>query len=210
MTKNNNTKGQAVVTATQFIAAAKKHLGSMTQVPLLGSSFTPDQVTSKLQALVDLRSDVDAAKANATAKIANEAAQRPSLLAFQGALRTFVKAAFGSSPDVLADFGIAPKARAQVTVDGKAVANAKRAATRTARHTMGAKQKKSITGVVPDVLVISTKPSSPTATATAPAPAPAPSSPTAPATSGSPTAASNPTSPATSAAPTAAATLHTA
>jgi hypothetical protein len=208
MTRNNKNKGQAVVTATQFIAATKKHLGSMTQVPLLGSSFTPDQVTTKLQALVDLRSDVDAAKANATAKIANEAAQRPSLLAFQGALGTFVKAAFGSSPDVLADFGLAPKARAQVTVDGKAVANAKRAATRAARHTMGSKQKLSITGVVPDVLVISTKPSSPIVTA--PAPATAPSSPTAPATSGSPTAASNPTSPATSAAPTAAATPHTA
>ena len=201
MAKNNRTKGQAVVTATQFIAATKKHLGSMTQVPLLGGSFTPDQITTKLQALVDLRSDVDTAKANATAKIASEAAQRPSLLAFQGALGTFVKAAFGSSPDVLADFGLAPKARAQVTVDGKAVANAKRAATRAARHTMGAKQKKSITGVVPDVLVISTKPSSPTVTA--------PTSPTAPATSASPTAASTPTSPATSAAPTAAATPRT-
>jgi hypothetical protein len=114
-----------------------------------------------------------------------------------------VKAAFGSSPDVLGDFGIAPKPRAQVTANAMVVANAKRAATRAARHTMGSKQRKAITGVVPDVIVVPTKASSPAVTA------PAPSSPTTPATSGSPTAASNPTSPATSAAPTAA-TLHTA
>ena len=134
--------------------------------------------TSKLQTLIDLRSDVDAAKATATAKIATETAQAPALLALMGALGSYVKATFGSSPDVLADFGLAPKARAQVTVETKAVAAAKRKATRAARHTMGPKQKKAITGVVPDPLVIPTHAPSPTVTTATPA------SPTAPATSG--------------------------
>jgi hypothetical protein len=67
---------------------------------------------------------VDAAKA--AAKLANEAAQTPALLALMGALGSFVKATFGASPDVLSDFGLAPKARAQVTVEAKPVVNAKR------------------------------------------------------------------------------------
>jgi hypothetical protein len=171
-------KGQVVVAAKQFIAGTTKHLAGVAQVTLLGGSLTPDQITSKLQALVDLRSGVDAAKATAMAKIANEAAQKPALLALMGALESFVKATFGSSPDVLADFGLAPKARAQVTVEAKAVAAAKRKATRAARHTMGPKQKKAITGVVPDALVIPTHASSPVVTT-----ATAPSSPAAPATS---------------------------
>jgi hypothetical protein len=204
MAKKTRNKGQVVVSATQFIAATKKHLGSATQVPLLGGSFTPDQITSKLQALVDLRSDVNAAKADATAKIAIEAAQQPALLVFQDALASYVKAVFGSSPDVLGDYGLAPKPRAQVTAKGLVAANAKREATRAARHTMGSKQKQAIVGVPPDSVVVPVNASSPTVTS------PAPSSPTAPATSGSPTAASSTTSPATSAAPTAANTLHTA
>ena len=176
MARNN--KSQVVAAARQFIAGTTKHLAGVAQVTLLGGSLTPDQITSKLQTLIDLRSDVDAAKATATAKIATETAQAPALLALMGALGSYVKATFGSSPDVLADFGLAPKARAQVTVETKAVAAAKRKATRAARHTMGPKQKKAITGVVPDPLVIPTHAPSPTVTTATPA------SPTAPATSG--------------------------
>jgi hypothetical protein len=175
MARNTKNKGLVVATAKQFVAGTAKHLGSMAQVTLLGSSFTPAQLESKLQALVDLRSDVDAARAAATAKLANEAAQTPALLALMGALESFVKATFGASPDVLADFGLAPKARAQVTVETKAVANAKRKATRAARHTMGPKQKKGIVGVIPDVITIPTT-ASPTVTT-------APISPTTPAPS---------------------------
>ena len=95
-----------------MIAGTAKHLTSATQVALLGGSFTPDQITSKLQMLVNLRADVDAAKATTKAKIATEATQMPALRAFMSAFESYVKAAFGTSPDVLADFGITPKARA--------------------------------------------------------------------------------------------------
>ena len=54
---------------------------------------------------------------------------------------------------MLADFGINPKARAPLTVEAKAAAAAKRAATRAARHTMGSQQKKAIKGDVTGVLV---------------------------------------------------------
>jgi hypothetical protein len=145
---------------------------------------------------------VDTAQAAAKAKLAVESAQAPALRAFTRQFRTFDHASFAASPDVLADFGIASKPRVPRTVEEKAAAVAKSAATRSARHTMGARQKEGVKGDVTGVVVIPTK-----APATTVA---APSSPTNPATSVGPTAASNPTAPATSAGPTAAATPHTA
>ena len=153
MATTKNTKGQVVVVAKQLIAGTQKHLASMTQVPLVGGSFTPSQVTSTLQSLVNLRSDVDASRATTKAKIANEATQMPALRAFMSAFESFLKGAFGSSPDVLADFGITRKARAPITLEAKTAAAAKRASTRAARHTMGPKQKLAVVGDVTGVVV---------------------------------------------------------
>ncbi len=205
MTTTVQTKGQAVVLAKQLIAGAEKHLTGATQVAILGSSFTPAEITTKLQSLVTLRTDVDAAKAATKAKIAAESANMPSLLTFMSALRTYVKAAYGGSPDVLADFGITPKVRVPLTVEAKAAAAAKRAATRAARHTMGKQQKKEVMGDVTGVIVTPI-------TAASPAVA-APVSPTPPATSGGTPAApvpASPTPPATSGGTPAAPTPHTA
>ena len=165
-TMKKNSKGQVAAAAKQLVAGAEKHLTSTTQVPLLGSSYTPAQVTSTLQTLVTLRSDVDASKASTKAKIANEATQMPSLRAFMSAFEAYVRAAFGSSPDVLADFGIAPKTRAPLTVEAKAAAAAKRASTRAARHTLGTKQRKAIKGDVTGVTLTPITAPSPTVAAT--------------------------------------------
>jgi hypothetical protein len=176
-------KGQAVALAKQMIAGTEKHLTGSTQVALLGSSFTPAEITTKLESLVTLRTEVDAAKAATKAKLAAESASMPSLLTFMSALRTYVKAAYGGSPDVLADFGITPKVRVPLTVEAKAAAAAKRASTRAARHTMGKQQKKEVMGDVTGVLV--------TPITAAPTVA-APVSPTPPAASGGTPAAPTP------------------
>ncbi len=79
-------KGTVVGLAEQLIAGTNKHLASMTQVMLVGGSFTPAQVTERLQALVNLRHDVDAAKALTKARLAVEKANMPSLRIFMDAL----------------------------------------------------------------------------------------------------------------------------
>src|SRR5271154_5408371 len=61
------------------------------QVMVAGGSYTPAQITEKLQAIVDLRREVDAAM--------------PALRTFRGALMSFINGAFVNQPDVLADFG---------------------------------------------------------------------------------------------------------
>jgi hypothetical protein len=130
---------------------------------------------------------VDAAKAVAAAKVAAEAAQTKPLRALMSAFVAYVRVTFGNTPDVLADFGLAPKAQAQVSPEARVIAAAKRKATRAARHTMGPKQKAGVKGVVPDVITIPTT-ASPVVTT-------APASPAAPATSGTAPAAGAVTTP---------------
>lgn len=164
MTTNKRTKADGVTRATQLIAGVHKHLANQTQIRFAGGTFTPDQITTKLQSVVNLRADVDAAKAATKAKVAAERADTPSLRTFTGALVAFVKATFGDSPEVLADFGITLKARAPQTAQAKTAAAAKRAATRAARHTMGSKQKKSVKGAVTGITLTPVTAALPTAT----------------------------------------------
>jgi hypothetical protein len=177
-------KGTVVGLAEQLIAGTNKHLANMAQVMLVGGSFTPAQVTERLQALVNLRNDVDAAKALTKAKLAVEKANMPALRIFMNALVTFVKAAFGSEPDVLADFGLHPKARTQPTFEAKTAAAARRKATRAARHTTGPRKKLSVKGAVTGIVVTPITSGQPVETAT--------SGPNAPATSTGATAATTP------------------
>jgi hypothetical protein len=148
MATKNQSKATVVDLAKQLIAGTTKHLGNGTKVMLSGGSFTAVEITSKLNQLVTLRTDVDTAKAQTKAKLAAEKADMPALRTLMGALVTFVKAAYGNAPDVLADFGIHPKARTPLTVEAKVAAAAKRKATRAARKTLGSKQKKGVKGDV--------------------------------------------------------------
>jgi hypothetical protein len=119
-----------------------------------GGSFAVSQVTAKIQTIATLRSDTEQAQATATAKVAAETAQLPALLAFMTSYVAFVKATFGNTPDVLADFGLEPKAApTPPTAETKLAAVAKRAATRKARGTMGSVQKQSVKGNVTGVVV---------------------------------------------------------
>jgi hypothetical protein len=157
-------KGTVVILAEQLIAGTNKHLSGTAQVMLAGASLTPAQITSQLQEVVTLRGDVDAAKALVKAKLAVEQADMPALRVLMAALVSFVKAAFGSAPDVLADFGVNPTVRTPLTAQAKVAAAAKRKATRAARHTMGSQQKKSVKGDVTGIVVTPVTSAAPVAT----------------------------------------------
>jgi hypothetical protein len=161
--------------AGQLAVGTKQHFASTASMAFAGSTFTPAQVLTSLQTIIDLRDAVDAAKAASATKVAAEGAQAPALRSFMSAYVAFVKATFGDQPDVLASFGLAPrKAATPLTVEEKTAAAAKRKATRDARHTMGPKQKLDITGDVTGVTVTPVTAPKPVATSAAPvAPAPA-------------------------------------
>ncbi len=158
-------KGTVVALAEQLIAGTNKHLANTAQVMFASGSYTPAQITAQLQALVHLRKDVDAAKTSTQAKLAAEKADMPQLRTFMDAYVAFVKATFSKSPDVLAEFGLRPrKVATPLTVEQKAVATAKRKATRAARHTMGTKQRRLVKGAVTGVVVTPVTASQPSAT----------------------------------------------
>ena len=150
---NNKGKTTAADLASTLIAGIQKHLATG-QMQVAGGTFTAAQVIAELQQLVALRAAVDAARAAATAKVAAETAQAPALRTFMSAIVPFVRTAFGSQADVLADFGLSPKkARTPLTVEQKAAAAAKRTATRAARGTTGPKAKKEIKGAVTGIVL---------------------------------------------------------
>ncbi len=119
---------------------------------------------------------MEASKASTKAKLDLEKAEAPALRTFMGAYVTFVKAAFGTTPDVLADFGLHPKTRAPLTAEAKVAAAAKRKATRAARNTLGTVQKKSVKGAVTGIVVTPITAPRPTVTPAAGSNAPATSS----------------------------------
>jgi hypothetical protein len=140
----------------QLIIGANKHFpnGSQ-QLQVGGATFTVTGLTALFQSFVDNRAAVEASKAATKAKLQAESAQAPSQLAVIRAFETVVRSTFGSSADVLADFGLAPpKARVARTAEEKAVSAAKRAATRAARGTLGKNQKKAIKGAITAKLVV--------------------------------------------------------
>jgi hypothetical protein len=140
--------------ATKLAAGTQKHLSAIAQLIIGSSTYTPAQAESELQSLAALRSAVDTAKATLKAALADEASKGHAGQEFFAAFVEYVRAAFGNSPDILADFGLSPrKTRKPLTAEQLAAAAAKRAATRAARGTRGKRAKLSIMGSVTGVVV---------------------------------------------------------
>jgi hypothetical protein len=143
-----------VARATQLIAGIQKHLANVPSITLASAAYTPAQITAAFQLLVTLLADVATARSVVTAKLAAEKAQAPTVRSLISAFVSYVKVTFSKSPDVLADFGLAPKKVATpLTAEEKVVAVAKRASTRKARGTTSRKAKQAIKGDVVDVVM---------------------------------------------------------
>jgi hypothetical protein len=98
---------------------------------------------------------VETAQAAASARVAAENAQAAFLIAVMAAFEGFVRVSFGNQADALGDFGLAPpKARVPLTAEQKAIATAKRNATRAARGITTKKVRNSVKGNVTAKLVV--------------------------------------------------------
>ena len=170
-------KGTRATRAGQLVAGARKHFANGGQVLTFAgglANVTVDGAVGQLQKLIDNRGAVTEARATVRDRVAAEREAAPALDAFMNAFENLVRVMFGADTTVLADFGLQPHKRALPrTATEKAVAAAKRKATREARGTKGPKAKKAVHGNVTANLVVT--PATPEAEAPAvPAPAPAP------------------------------------
>jgi hypothetical protein len=148
MTKQNNTTFQAQEQTA--LAAVDKYYSGVSSLTIGGTSYTPAAVKKVLSD--DLAAQAALAPQRATLHVAVTSAQavRATARALLKALRVHIVDQYGTqSAPVLADFGYAPASSTKPTILEKVQAVDKRIATRKARHTMGKKQKKAITGTVP-------------------------------------------------------------
>jgi hypothetical protein len=163
-----------VIQVTKLLAGTQKRYpdGSQT-LTFGGADHTVDEVHANLQRFVDHRAAVEAAKASVRAKVDAERAELVSLLAYIGEYVKYLLFTFGHAADALVDFGVAPpRARTPMTAETKAIAAAKRQATREARGITTKKAKQGIRGNVTAKLVVT--PAAPAAPAAEPSPAATP------------------------------------
>ncbi len=153
MANKKRGKVAASTRAEDLGAGTAKHYTNPAQVLAFdGASLAVSGVTAKLQRVVTLRANTEAAQAAAREAVAAEENELPALQAFMTSYTAFVRATFGNSPTVLADFGLAPKkAHTPPSPAAKVAAAAKRKATRAARGTTGPKKKLSVKGNVTGV-----------------------------------------------------------
>jgi hypothetical protein len=172
MTTKSNKRSDQVAADQAMIDGIQKFLSQLASMPVGSQNMTPADIVKVFQARVDAGKAVQTANAARITAVKANKDERQKTSAFVQAFRRIVVGMFLQSPDTLAVFNLtAPKA-AKRTVATKSAAVAKSKATRTARNTMGSKQKKSIKGSVPEA---STAPAEKTPAATSgPTPAPAP------------------------------------
>jgi hypothetical protein len=143
------TKATALAGMQALIAGIQKHFPTG-QLTVGNVVFTVAALVLLLQGQVDaMTAQMTQQKTADDAMTALRALQITNGPTIQ-ALKDLLLAQFGTASQTLADFGLEPrKARAPMTVAQKAVAAAKREATRAARGTTGPKAKLAIKGTVP-------------------------------------------------------------
>jgi hypothetical protein len=160
MSNSKPNKPTALALSQKNIAGVDKYLATTATILLAGATTTPASLKAVFQDDIDQTNGLDVAEAQAKQQRAKQKAARAKAIVTRKNLKAFVLANYGAAAlQMIGDFGFTapkPKAATKVATKAKAVAAAK--ATRTARHTMGKKQKAAIKGSV--------------ATPTAPAPTP--------------------------------------
>jgi hypothetical protein len=130
------------------IAGVKKHLANATSIIIGGTSYAPVDIEKIFQDPIDARDATATTTAAFHKAVAAEKAANAKGDALYRGLRKYLTNQYETQPDVLADFGIALQTKQVPDANTVAAAVAKRAATRTARHTMGKRQKQGVKGTV--------------------------------------------------------------
>jgi len=154
----------------KMAAATAKFLGHFASLPVGSQVMTPNQLVQLFTDRAAAAQAVQAATAARAAAVVANREKRALTGPTASAFRRIVQGMFAHSPDTLAEFGLSPLKAPKKSAATKAEAAVKNVATRKARHTMGANQKKAVKGT--GAPAPATSPS----TGTAPAPAPKPAS----------------------------------
>lgn len=144
MSSKPRSKNTLALRATKLAEGAKKYFpAGGSPVVLGGRTYTPAELASSLERIATNRAEVVAAQATARVKVEAERAEAPALTATMADFEALVRVTFGRQAEILGEFGLGTyKVPEPMTAEPKAVAVAKRAATRKARNTMGPVQRR--------------------------------------------------------------------
>ena len=160
MTKKKRGKNARADLARSLLAGMAKQFPDGTEVLHFGGKKrTVDEVTALLRGFVALRDAVLAAQAAEKTRVQAAQAQEPALLEFVAEVEQFVRTLCGKRADLLAGFGLEPpREPTPMTAEAKAIANARRQATREARGIVSKKARRAVRGGVTAKLVVTPVP----------------------------------------------------
>ena len=158
MGSNTPKKTRAATTSADrtLIDGLGKHEAAIPSMVIAGQLLTTKDVVAVVQSRVDACAAAISTKSAWLAALEAEAGRLARTDAFISGVKKCLLVAFDGRSDALADFGLTPRKPRVDSPDMKLAAAAKARATRVARHTMGPRQKKAITGDAASAQVIST------------------------------------------------------
>jgi hypothetical protein len=142
---NNTTVVDASVRRLRALAS---YADDKTKIAINGRKLALVEVLAIYQESLDSRADLARQRAATKAAMGRRATAEAARLEADRALKAWVTNEFGIESTEATDFGFPPAKKPQITVEAKALAVARRKATREARHTMGTRQKAEIRGTL--------------------------------------------------------------
>jgi len=131
----------------------RTQLQTVGRLPIGKGTMTPEEIAQVFDQRVASTQAVQASAAAYRAAVKANRDFRAQTASFANSARQIVTAMFAEAPDMLATFGLAPRRIGKRTVAAQTIAAMKNKATRSARRTLGKRQKETIKGTLPDAVV---------------------------------------------------------
>jgi hypothetical protein len=128
---------------------ALKALSPAISIVIAGKTFTVAQAVAFYQQVLDDLDAITNVRAQETKALDESRVSKKACRDFDKGLKSWAHTQFAANDPAANGFDILPKAPTVPTVDEKALAVAKRDATRKARGTMGSREKSKIHGTIP-------------------------------------------------------------
>jgi hypothetical protein len=129
-----------------MIRGIRKRFQGTASLQLAGHTYTPQELMQAFQEEIDSMVEAQRAEAARQAAVAAQHDVRARNVPLHRALENYVRAVWGNSATVLADFAYDQLKEQKKSTETKVNAAKKARATREARHTMGKRQKKAVAG----------------------------------------------------------------
>ena len=134
-------KSTKIARDSSMLAGFAKHATGWTSFQI-GIDATPADVAARLQAHLDAMEEVRRLAIAWRSAVAREQELEDEIKELIDRVQLFLRGRYGAGSGILLEFGLKPRAKAKISAATKAVAVVKRRATRAARRTMGAQQRR--------------------------------------------------------------------